>query len=87
MPSCGQTCEVVLSSAKLCGMETADAPSLGTQIRRARERKRWTQQELADAVEVGRDTVVKWENDQRAPKNRIGAIEEVLEIDLTGIPA
>ena len=68
-------------------MDTATAPTLGTQIRRARERKRWTQQVLADAVGVGRDTIVRWEKDQRLPRNRIGALEEVLEINLTSIPA
>jgi transcriptional regulator with XRE-family HTH domain len=68
-------------------METGTAPTLGSRIRRARERKRWTQQELADAVEVSRDAVVRWENDQRTPRNRIGALEEVLGIDLTSVPA
>jgi transcriptional regulator with XRE-family HTH domain len=68
-------------------MDTATAPTLGTQIRRARERKRWTQQQLADFIEVSRDAVIQWESDRRVPKNRIGALEEVLEIDLTGIRA
>jgi len=68
-------------------METATVTSLGLTIRRARERKRWTQQQLADAVEVSRDAIIKWEGDQRAPKNRIGALEEVLGIDLTSATA
>jgi transcriptional regulator with XRE-family HTH domain len=62
-----------------------EAPTLGTQIKRARERKRWTQQQLADAIEVSRDAIIKWEGDQRAPRNRIGALEEVLDIDLTTV--
>jgi DNA-binding XRE family transcriptional regulator len=64
-------------------METVTAPSLGMKIRRARERQQWTQAQLAAAVGVSRDAIVKWEGDQRAPKNRIGALEEVLGIDLT----
>ena len=68
-------------------MDTTAAPTLGQKIKRARERKRWTQQQLADAVEVTRGVIGTWENDHRVPKNRIGALEEVLGIDLTGIAA
>jgi ribosome-binding protein aMBF1 (putative translation factor) len=82
-----QACKAVQRRAKLSGMDTAPAPTFGQKIRRARERKCWTQQELADAVQVSRDAVRQWESDQRMPRNRIGALEEVLEIDLTGTAA
>lgn len=64
-------------------METATAPSLGLKIKRARERKMWTQAKLAEAVGVSRDAIIKWESGKHTPRNRIGALEEVLGIDLT----
>jgi transcriptional regulator with XRE-family HTH domain len=69
-------------------METAvTVITLGLKIRRGRERKQWTQQELADAVGVHRVTVASWEGDAQQPRNRIGALEEILGIDLTSVPA
>ena len=62
-------------------MDTVVVATLGLKIKRARERKCWTQQQLADAIQVSRDAIVKWETDQRAPRNRIGALEDVLGID------
>jgi len=56
---------------------------IGMIIRRARERRRWTQRELAKAVGVSRATVDAWENDRSYPRNRIGALEDVLGIDLS----
>lgn len=63
-------------------------PLIGDQIRRARHRKRWTQRQLADAVEVDRKTVDNWENDRSYPRNRIGALEDVLGVTLDedGVP-
>lgn len=60
---------------------------LGTRIRRARERKRWTQQQLADALStpehrVGLRTVGSWERNEAVPRI-IGAIEQILNVDLT----
>lgn len=57
---------------------------IGMIIRRARERRRWTQRELAKAVGVSRATVDAWENDRSYPRNRVGALEEVLGISLSG---
>lgn len=57
---------------------------IGTAIKRARERRRWTQRQLADALGVDIKTVDNWENGRTRPRNRTGAIEEVLGIDLTG---
>jgi transcriptional regulator with XRE-family HTH domain len=62
----------------------ADGQRTGIVIRRARERKRWTQQQLADAVGVSRTTVDAWENNRTFPRNRAGALEQVLGIRLDG---
>lgn len=58
--------------------------ALGTRIRRARERRRWTQQQLADALTVSVRTVNDWENGRTQPRNSVGAIEHVLGIRLDG---
>jgi transcriptional regulator with XRE-family HTH domain len=69
----------------MAGMATE--PRLGTRIKRARERKRWTQQQLADRVGVNRKTVDNWENDRSGPRSSIGILEDVLGISLSpGIP-
>jgi len=69
------------------GVTPAD---LGTRIRRARERKRWTQQELADALppdQQGRRpsirSVGRWERGDSVPRGVIGALEVVLGTDLS----
>ncbi len=59
-------------------------PELGIRIRRARERRRWTQQQLADALGVAVRAVGSWERGEAAPRNATGAIEELLGVDLTG---
>ena|ERR1700735_368505 len=64
----------------------ATEPSLGTKIRRARERKRLSQQDVADALGVSRSAVNQWENDRAEPRNSIGAIEALLGVNLDGSP-
>lgn len=59
---------------------------LGIRIRRARERKRWTQQQLADAVGAAVRAVGSWERGEAVPRNAIGALEELLGADLTSEP-
>jgi transcriptional regulator with XRE-family HTH domain len=66
----------------LSGMATGD-PHLGTKIKRARERKRWTQQQLADAVGRNVKTVNNWETGRTEPASSLGAIEEVLGVNLS----
>lgn len=61
------------------------ATDIGTRIKRARERRRWSQQQLADKLEVDRKTVDNWENNRTKPRSSIGALEELLG-DLTGPP-
>lgn len=60
----------------------AAGPPLGTRIKRARERKRWTQQQLADALDVNIKTIDNWENGRTSPRSSIGALEDVLGISL-----
>lgn len=57
--------------------------SLGMRIRRARERKHWTQRHLADAVGASVRAVGDWERDIKTPRNRIGALEDVLGVNLS----
>lgn len=57
-------------------------PTLGTLIRRARERRRWSQQQLADQLAVSLRAVNDWENDRSRPRSSIGALEEVLGTQL-----
>lgn len=54
--------------------------SPGVVISRARQRKGWTQQQLADALGVYQVTVARWETDVHFPLRHAGAIEEVLGI-------
>ena len=61
----------------------ATEPPVGIKIRRARERKRWTQQQLADALEVNVKTVNNWETGRTEPANSIGAIEAALSVNLS----
>jgi len=58
------------------------ATDIGTRIKRARERKRWSQQRLADALHVDRKTVDNWENGRNKPRSSVGALEEVLGVRL-----
>lgn len=50
----------------------------GNEIKEARERKRMTQQELADAVGVSLRTVGNWEQGASVPRNSMGRLAEVL---------
>jgi DNA-binding XRE family transcriptional regulator len=52
--------------------------NLGTRIRRARERARLTQAQLAEQVGVDRKTIDNWENNRSRPRSRLAALEEVL---------
>ena len=61
--------------------------AVGVMIRRARQRKRMAQAELAEAVGVSRSSVVLWENGTHYPLRYAGAIEEVLDITLPAEPA
>ena len=59
------------------------ATDIGTRIKRARERKRWSQQRLADALQVDRKTIDNWENGRTRPRSSVGALEDVLGTSLS----
>lgn len=62
----------------------SDPHALGLRIRRARERKLMSQDDLAAAIGKSRSAVNAWENGRAYPCNSIGALEAVLDLDLTG---
>jgi transcriptional regulator with XRE-family HTH domain len=64
----------------------SDPLTLGMRIRRARERARLSQEELATAVGASVRAVGDWENGRRKPRNRMGALEEVLRVRLDEEP-
>jgi transcriptional regulator with XRE-family HTH domain len=53
------------------------AAMTGDEIRAARERKGWTQEELAERLRVGPRTIGNWERGATVPKNRAGMLREV----------
>ena len=59
---------------------------IGLLIRRARERKRMTQQELSDALDVDRSAVSNWETGVHFPLRHAGRIEELLDIKIPAPP-
>lgn len=61
----------------------AEEIPIGSVIARARQRKRWTQSELAKRIGVERETVTSWETGRNYPSRNLGAIEEALGIDLS----
>lgn len=53
----------------------------GSDIKAARERKRMTQKELADELGVSMRTVGSWERGESVPRNRYGAIVDLLDLE------
>jgi transcriptional regulator with XRE-family HTH domain len=76
----------VLDLPKLaCHDVRMDAGEIGRRIRAGRERRHWTQAQLAEAVGIkSLRTIGGWERGEFIPQNRIAALEDVLEIDLGG---
>lgn len=58
------------------------AVNLGETIRDAREKKNWTQDQLAQSLGVSVMTIKNWEVGRHTPKNAIGRIEDVLGVTL-----
>ena len=56
--------------------------SAGTLIKKARQRKRMTQVQLATALGVTKSSVANWERGFHYPLRTAGAIEELLDITL-----
>jgi transcriptional regulator with XRE-family HTH domain len=67
-------------------MDARSAPGIGKTIKRAREKKRWSQQEAADRLGVSRSALNAWENNRAYPRSSIGAIEALYGISLDGEP-
>lgn len=59
-----------------------DDNRVGVLIQRARQRKRLTQQELADQLGVSKSAVANWEIGKHFPVRHAGAVEDVLDITL-----
>jgi transcriptional regulator with XRE-family HTH domain len=55
--------------------------SLGTRIRRARERKRMKRPDVAAALGVSLKTIDNWENDRTNPRDSLGALGALLGED------
>jgi transcriptional regulator with XRE-family HTH domain len=61
-------------------------PSLGMRIRRARERAKLSQEELATIVGASVRAVSDWENDRHEPRNKLALLEDALNVNLDGTP-
>lgn len=61
------------------------AVNLGETIRDAREKKNWTQDQLAQTLGVSVMTIKNWEVGRHSPKNAIGRIEDVLGVTLRSV--
>jgi Predicted transcription factor, homolog of eukaryotic MBF1 len=57
--------------------------SLGKKIRAARQRRGWTQEELAARLGVGVTSIKNWESDKHEPKSALGRLEDELGVKLT----
>lgn len=55
---------------------------VGLLIKRARERKHLTQQQLAGELGVATSSVANWERGQHFPLRKAGAIEAALDITI-----
>lgn len=56
---------------------------LGLRLKTLREERRWSQQQLADALGVSTKTVSNWENGRNDPRSSLGAIEKLFGTSLT----
>jgi DNA-binding XRE family transcriptional regulator len=63
-------------------LHMASSNEIGLLIQRARTRKRLTQAQLADLLEVSRRSVIAWEGGEVLPVQFTGAIEEALDIKI-----
>jgi transcriptional regulator with XRE-family HTH domain len=65
-----------------------NTPSSGADFRRARERRRLSQEQLAALLGVSSKSVGRWERGEAIPKSALGAIEQVLGLgEQTGEPS
>lgn len=52
----------------------------GKDIRKARERRRLSQEKLAELLKVSSKSIGRWERGETIPKSALGAIEQVLAL-------
>lgn len=52
----------------------------GKDIRKARERRRLSQEELAALLQVSSKSIGRWERGETIPKSALGALEQVLAL-------
>lgn len=57
---------------------------LGGRIRRLREERRWSQQQLGDLVGVSTKTVSNWERGRNIPRASLGALSRLFGVDIEG---
>ena len=56
---------------------------LGMNIRTLRQKNKWSQEELAEKLQVSRQTVAKWENDEVIPDMHKGKIlSDIFQVDI-----
>lgn len=55
---------------------------VGILIARARQRRRWSQRQLAEALQVSTSTVANWERGEHFPLKKAGVVEELLGIKI-----
>jgi transcriptional regulator with XRE-family HTH domain len=60
--------------------------NLGGQLRAARERMHMTRAALGAALGVSAETIAKWEQGQRTPRSRMGAVRRFLQMEPPPIP-
>ncbi len=68
-------------------MRVGAPDSLGTRIKRARERRRLSQKEVAAALKVDVKTIDNWEHGRTKPRSSLGALEDFYGEDFTSHPA
>lgn len=56
--------------------------ALGERIRRLREQRRWSQQQLGDLLGVSTKSVSNWERGRNIPRNSMGALSELFGVDI-----
>jgi transcriptional regulator with XRE-family HTH domain len=62
----------------------ATEPRIGTKIAKRRQELGMTQQGLADELGVSKSTVANWESGKHFPLRKLGKVESVLGVSLTG---
>ena len=64
-------------------MNTSEMRSFSEELRAFRKRKRMSQDKLAQAIGVNRQTIVAWETSRNPPKDRTRVLElaHVLDLD------